>query len=266
MERIGNLACPSSKPHFVHPIHADSSSADQLAIPVAFEREYLVDREDSEGVATLKSPLKKSWKVKLNDFKFTDGWEDFYKAHELSTGYYLAFQYQGHDLIFRVWVFTLSYCEVEYSTESLMMSEGEDENEMDRAESVGTSKGNCECEGNGEIKSNGKGRKEPTSSDQVEVDSEESNVDDYDELEEAIPTKFAKSNILDDVETVFLIDEERKEWPIKLTRRSDGYGVHFGSGWKDFQSEKRLKKGDICLFEQKSEDKLEFTVSIIKEI
>ncbi|XP_026440887.1 B3 domain-containing protein Os03g0620500-like [Papaver somniferum] len=130
---------------------------------------------------------------------------------------------------------------------------------------------------------------------EVEVDSEESHVDDYDELEEVsdddatsiskyphfiatlksynigrsfltIPTKFAKSNIPDDVETVFLIDEERKEWPVRLTRRRDDYGVHFGLGWKDFQSQKRLKKGDICLFEQKNEDKLVFTVSIIREI
>ncbi|KAI3913493.1 hypothetical protein MKW98_003972 [Papaver atlanticum] len=205
MERMGNLAFSSSKPHFFQPIHADSSSADQL-------------------------------KVKLNDFKFTDGWPEFYKAHELSTEYFLAFQYQGHDFIFRVWVFDL-----------------------------------------------------------IEVDSEESHADADDELEEVseddatriskyphfiatlksynigrsfltIPTKFAKLNIPDDVETVVLIDEERKEWPIKLTRRSDGYGVHFGFGWKDFQSEKRLKKGDICLFEQENEDKLAFTVSIIREI
>ncbi|XP_026429929.1 E3 ubiquitin-protein ligase SPL2-like [Papaver somniferum] len=54
-----------------------------LAIPIAFQNDYLVDREDSEGVATLKSPLK-TWKVKLNDFMFTDGWPEFYKAHELS--------------------------------------------------------------------------------------------------------------------------------------------------------------------------------------
>ncbi|KAI3968453.1 hypothetical protein MKW92_020316, partial [Papaver armeniacum] len=95
------------------------------AIP---QTDYLVDREDSEGVATLKSPLK-SWKVKLNDFKFTDGWPEFYKAHELSTGYFVAFQYEGHDLIFQVWVFDLSYCEIEYSVTPLM-SESEDENEM----------------------------------------------------------------------------------------------------------------------------------------
>ncbi|KAI3842663.1 hypothetical protein MKX03_027327 [Papaver bracteatum] len=105
MERMGNLAFSSSKPHIFQPIHADSSSADQL-------------------------------KVKLNDFKFTDGWPEFYKAHELK---------------------------------SLMMSESEDGNEMDRAESVGTSKGNGESEGKGEIKNKGKGqgqgRKEQTSSD-----------------------------------------------------------------------------------------------------
>ncbi|KAI3885524.1 hypothetical protein MKW92_028342 [Papaver armeniacum] len=71
MEKMGNLASSSSKPHFFQPIHPDCSSADQLAIPKAFQVDYLVDREDSEGVATLKSPLK-SWKVKLNDFKFTD--------------------------------------------------------------------------------------------------------------------------------------------------------------------------------------------------
>ncbi|XP_026441349.1 B3 domain-containing protein REM8-like [Papaver somniferum] len=331
MERMGNLTSSISKPHFFQPIHPDCSSADHLAIPIAFQRDYLVDREDSEGVATLKSPLK-IWKVKLNDFKFTDGWPEFYKAHELSTGYFLAFQYEGHDLIFRVWVFDLSYCEVEYSITPLM-SEGEDENEMhcgetgtegmDRAESIGTSKGKGESEGQiqgrkeqtspddsegmyraesigtskgkGESEGQIQGRKEQTSSDdsEVEEDSEETLDDEDDEMQEVneddavsvskyphfvatlksynigrsfltIPTKFAQSNIPDDVGDIVLIDEEGKEWPIKLTRRSDGYGVHFGFGWYDFQSKKRLKKGDICLFEQENEDQLEFTVSIIR--
>ncbi|KAI3842664.1 hypothetical protein MKX03_027328 [Papaver bracteatum] len=80
MER---MVCSSSKPHFFQPILPGSSSA-HARIPKAFQTDYLVDGEDSEGVATLMStPLKKSWKVKLNDFKFTDGWEDFLKAHDL---------------------------------------------------------------------------------------------------------------------------------------------------------------------------------------
>ncbi|KAI3842667.1 hypothetical protein MKX03_027331 [Papaver bracteatum] len=301
LEKMENLACSSSKPHFFQPIHPDCSSADQLAIPKAFQVDYLVDREDSEGVATLKSPLK-SWKVKLNDFKFTDGWPEFYKAHELSTGYFLAFQYEGHDLIFQVWVFDLSYCEVEYSVTPLM-SEGEEENEMhsgetgiegmDRSESIGSSKGNGESEGKSKCEC--QGRKEQTSSDdsEVEEDSEETLDDEDDETVEVtdddaisvskyphfvttlksynigrsfltIPTKFAQSNIPEDVGDVVLIDEEGNEWPIKLTRRSDGYGVHFGFGWYDFQLAKGLKKGDICLFEQENEDQLEFTVSIIR--
>ncbi|KAI3901940.1 hypothetical protein MKW92_014683 [Papaver armeniacum] len=139
MEKMGNLASSSSKPHFFQPMHPDCSSADQLAIPKAFQVDYLVGREDSEGVATLKSPLK-SWKVKLNDFKFTDGWPEFYKAHEL----------------------------IEYP----VMSEGEDENEMhcgetgiegmDRAQSIGTSKGKDESES--KSKGQGQGRQEETSS------------------------------------------------------------------------------------------------------
>ncbi|KAI3934154.1 hypothetical protein MKX01_008246, partial [Papaver californicum] len=117
------------EPHFFQPILPGSSSAHLLPIPKAFQTDYLVDREDSEGVATLKSPLK-SWKVKLNDFKFTDGWEEFFKVHELqSMSNILVFQYEGHDLIFQVWVFDLSLCEVEYSI-SPLMSEGEDENQM----------------------------------------------------------------------------------------------------------------------------------------
>ncbi|KAI3841467.1 hypothetical protein MKX03_021116, partial [Papaver bracteatum] len=144
MERMGNLSFSSSKPHFFQPIHPGSSSAHQLLIPKAFQLDYLVDREYSEGVATLKSPLK-SWKVKLNDSKFTDGWAELYKVHELRTGNFLASQYEGHDLIFQVWVFDLSYCG------------GVDENEMhfgetgiegmDRAESIclGEDKGKGKC-------------------------------------------------------------------------------------------------------------------------
>ncbi|KAI3949548.1 hypothetical protein MKX01_014063, partial [Papaver californicum] len=61
MERMG-------KPQLFQPILPGSSSAHLLPIPKAFQTDYLVDREDSEG---------------LNDFRFTDGWEEFFKAHEL---------------------------------------------------------------------------------------------------------------------------------------------------------------------------------------
>ncbi|KAI3902718.1 hypothetical protein MKW92_010523 [Papaver armeniacum] len=133
MEKMGNLASSRSKPHFFQPIHPDCSSADQLAIPKAFQVDYLVDREDSEGVATLKSPLK-SWKVKLNDFKFTDGWPEFYKAHQL----------------------------IEYP----VMSEGEDENEMHCCETGIEGMYRAESKGKDESKSKskGQGRQEETSS------------------------------------------------------------------------------------------------------
>ncbi|KAI3902723.1 hypothetical protein MKW92_010528, partial [Papaver armeniacum] len=172
------------------------------------------------------------------------------------------------------WVFDLSYCQVEYP----VMSEGEDENEMHCGETGIEGMDRAESKGKDESK--------------IEEDSEET-LDDDDEIEKVndddainvskyphfvatlksynigrsfltIPTKFAQSNIPDDVGDLVLIDEEGKEWPIKLTRRRDGYGVHFGFGWYDFQSEKGLKEGDICLFEQQNEDQLEFTVNIIR--
>ncbi|MCL7050232.1 hypothetical protein MKW94_009362 [Papaver nudicaule] len=72
----------SYKPHFFQPILPGSSSEHVLPIPKAFQRDYLVNGEDSNGIAILKSPLK-SWKVKLNDFKLTEGWAAFFKAHDL---------------------------------------------------------------------------------------------------------------------------------------------------------------------------------------
>ncbi|KAI3985381.1 hypothetical protein MKX01_033695 [Papaver californicum] len=288
MRKMGKLACSRSKPHFFRPIHSDSSSEHQLAIPIAFQREYLVDIEDSEGgVATLKSPLK-SWKIKLNhEFKFTYGWEDFYKAHELSTGNFLVFEYEGRDLIFQVWVFDLSLCEVEYSTQSLM-SEGEGENEMHFGQIGAEGMYRAEGKGRGKRKRKGKGlgKKEQAFSNdsEVEEDSEESHDnDDATSISKyrhfittlksynigrsflAIPTKFSKTYITDDVGDVVLMDEEGKEWPVKLTRRKDSYGVNFGYGWYDFQLKKGLKEGDICLFEQENEDAMEFTVSIIRK-
>ncbi|MCL7024510.1 hypothetical protein MKW94_015045 [Papaver nudicaule] len=72
----------SYRTHFFQPILPNSSSAHFIPIPKAFQRDYLIGREDSEGVATHLSPLK-SWKVKLNEFRFTDGWAEFFKSHEL---------------------------------------------------------------------------------------------------------------------------------------------------------------------------------------
>lgn len=269
------MVCSSSKPHFFRPILPDSSSAHVPIIPKAFQTDYLVDTEDSEGVATLKStPLKKSWKVKLNDFKFTDGWEHFFKAHELSMGNILVFEYEGHDLIFQVWVFDLSCCEVEYSTESLM-SEGIVKNEihhcetgakgMDRAAGISKGKGKCKVEEDSEECDD---KLEETKEDATNISKCPHFITTLKSYNIGrsfltIPRIFSKSNIPDDVETIILKDKEGKEMPIKLIRRKDSYGVNFGFGWYDFQFEKGLKKGDICLFEQENEDEMEFTVSVI---
>ncbi|MCL7026428.1 hypothetical protein MKW94_021041 [Papaver nudicaule] len=80
MEKPASL---SYKPNFFERILPGYSSAHVFRIPKAFQRDYLVSGENSEGIATLKSTLK-SWNVKLNDFKFREGWAEFFKAHELS--------------------------------------------------------------------------------------------------------------------------------------------------------------------------------------
>ncbi|KAI3913492.1 hypothetical protein MKW98_003971 [Papaver atlanticum] len=248
MER---MVCSSSKPHFFQPILPGSSSA-HVRIPKAFQTDYLVDGEDSEAVATLKStPLKKSWKVKLNDFKFTDGWEDFLKDHELGMGNVLVFEYEGHDLIFQVWVFDLSCCEVEYSTEPLM-SEGGVKNETHFEEDS--------KESDDEL--------EKTTEDATRMSMGPNFLATLKSYSIGrsflpIPRIFSKAIIPDDVETVVLKDEGGKIWPIKLTRRKDTGGVNLGFGWYDFQYEKGLKEGDICLFEQENENEMEFTVRII---
>ncbi|KAJ3698243.1 hypothetical protein LUZ61_001948 [Rhynchospora tenuis] len=71
--------------------------------------------------ATLLSPLGKFWDIDLHqegDNLYLDGgWSDFAKAHDLLTGYFVVFRYEGN-MIFTVKVFDGTCCLKEYELAS----------------------------------------------------------------------------------------------------------------------------------------------------
>ncbi|KAJ4763184.1 transcriptional factor B3 family protein [Rhynchospora pubera] len=90
----------------------------KLHIPQKFMKHLDGHRHNK---ATLLSPLGKFWDIDLHqegDNLYLDGgWSDFAKAHDLLTGYFVVFRYEGN-MIFTVKVFDGTCCLKEYELAS----------------------------------------------------------------------------------------------------------------------------------------------------
>jgi B3 DNA binding domain len=69
-------------------------------------------------LATLFSPIGKFWHVETShigqDMYFQKGWSEFAKVHDLQTGYFLVFRYEGN-MIFKVKIFDTTCCLKDYT-------------------------------------------------------------------------------------------------------------------------------------------------------
>lgn len=87
-------------------------------IPVAFFLKHVEGRNDQNKIATLRSDASdKTWLVKRDGLKFTDGWEDFAFAHDLRTGDIVVFRHEG-EMVFHVTALGPSCCEIQYTYSS----------------------------------------------------------------------------------------------------------------------------------------------------
>ncbi|KAJ3693389.1 hypothetical protein LUZ60_008869 [Juncus effusus] len=78
--------------------------------------------------ATLYVPGGTNWHVEIHkndgDVFFGTGWPEFAKAHDLHTGYFLIFRYEGN-MVFNITVFDTTCCDKEYARTPVMQSSPE---------------------------------------------------------------------------------------------------------------------------------------------
>jgi len=87
-------------------------------IPVAFFSKHVEGRNNQNKTVTLRSDAAdKTWLVKMDGLKLTDGWEDFAFAHDLRIGDIVVFRLEG-EMVFHVTALGPSCCEIQYHTSS----------------------------------------------------------------------------------------------------------------------------------------------------
>ncbi|CAA7052994.1 unnamed protein product [Microthlaspi erraticum] len=104
--------------------------SNMMRIPTRFSN--LLGAQLSD-IVTFETPVgfKRSIKLKrINDeIWFAEGWSEFAEAHSISEGHFLLFEYKGNSS-FRVMIFDVSACEIEYPTDAVLISDSDDENEI----------------------------------------------------------------------------------------------------------------------------------------
>ncbi|XP_077224922.1 B3 domain-containing protein REM10-like [Tasmannia lanceolata] len=238
----------SHKPQFLKPILPDSFQ--KISIPIAFHK-YLVG--EKSDIAILKSPLGKSWSVKvkgcINGVFFEKGWEDFVAEHSLCSGDILVFQYEGN-MVFNVTVFDKTACEKSYEKKTGKQRERKNEEHV-KASKVPPHSGEKKVgiEGSSSYKP-----KAPHFVTTIKP----SNLS-YDYLN--IPRKFVVANSLGNVRKITIKDPERRSFPVTMSRNSLRDVTFFAGGWRRFALSNKLEEGDECIFELMAKDVMEVRIS-----
>ncbi|KAG2331677.1 hypothetical protein Bca52824_002857 [Brassica carinata] len=89
-----------------------------LSVPIAFFRKHVQGSYDHIKTAKLRTDASdKTWLVKVDGLKLTDGWKDFAGAHDLRVGDIIIFRHEG-DMVFHVTPFGPSCCAIQYTSPS----------------------------------------------------------------------------------------------------------------------------------------------------
>lgn len=88
-------------------------------IPIPFFLKHLQGRnQDHVKIAKLTTDASdRTWTVKIDGLKLTDGWEDFAVAHDLRIGDIIVFRHE-RELVFHITAMGPSFCEIQYTSSS----------------------------------------------------------------------------------------------------------------------------------------------------
>ncbi|XP_010487826.1 PREDICTED: B3 domain-containing protein At3g18960-like [Camelina sativa] len=100
---------------------------DMMKIPPTFVK---LQGSKLPDVVTLETPVgfKRSIKLKRigQEIWFHEGWSEFAEAHSIKEGHFLLFQYYEISS-FRVIIFNVSACEIEYPRDAVHISDSDDD-------------------------------------------------------------------------------------------------------------------------------------------
>ncbi|CDY16180.1 BnaA09g29140D [Brassica napus] len=231
-----------NNPHFFQPLLPGFHT--HLNIPVAFFLKHVQESNDHIKTAKLTTDASaKTWLVKVDGVRLTDGWEDFAVGHDLRIGDITIFRHEG-EMVFHVTAFGPSCCDIQYTSAS---SHNINDDSQDQTNNAVT--GNSSGEKRKRVKKNPR-TKEDSSSDHSQFVAHVSPSSlSSDRL--YIPTGFARSNGLDNMsgkEIIVLLNEEGRSWNLNMTYNKVGMQTFVRPGWRRFCAENGMKKGHHYTF------------------
>ncbi|KAF2549293.1 hypothetical protein F2Q70_00020802 [Brassica cretica] len=229
-----------TNPHFFQPLLPGFHT--HLNIPVAFFSKHVQGRNKHIKTAKLRTDASaKTWLVKINGLRFTDGWEDFAVAHELRIGDIIIFRHEG-EMVFHVTAFGPSCCDIQYTSAS-------SHNIIDDSQDQANNTGNSSGEKRKRVKKNPRTKEESSSDHSHFVAHVSPSSLSCDRL--YVPKGFAMSNGLDNMsgKEIVLLNEEGRSWNLNITYNESGMHTFVRPGWRSFCAENGMNQGHHCTFE-----------------
>ncbi|ESQ34300.1 hypothetical protein EUTSA_v10009500mg, partial [Eutrema salsugineum] len=224
-----------TKPHFFQPLLPGFHS--HLNMPVSFFSKHVEGRHNQNKTAKLRSDAsEKTWSVKMDGLKFTDGWEDFAVAHDLRIGDIIIFRHEG-DMVFHVTALGPSCCEIQYTSSTSNETDGNGDDQTNHI-------GNRTRVKRKRVKKNRRKKAESSSSDHSHFEAKVSASSlEMDRL--YLPRIFARSNGLDKMsgEKILLLNEEGRSWNLNLKYNEAGMHTFIRPGWRRFCAQNGMKQG-----------------------
>ncbi|KAK1296414.1 B3 domain-containing protein REM10 [Acorus calamus] len=228
----------------------------KLSIPPIFVKKHLAHLSSSKSIATIKSPLGRSWNVNANVKEkgcfFEDGWRVFVRDHDLRVSDFLVFEYKGR-LNFSVKLFNGSGCEKEYKSGTKVdvppttspngcTKQGSSDNECKITSKKRTTESTPPRNGietKAIYQQNGNSFFEAT----IKL----SNLS-YSYMQ--IPCKFAAMNGFQEKGEIMVRDPAGREWQLKISHCGKLKSETSLSGeWLNLAKVNGLEVGDVCVFE-----------------
>ncbi|EFH57074.1 hypothetical protein ARALYDRAFT_901447 [Arabidopsis lyrata subsp. lyrata] len=205
--------------HFFKPLLPGFHS--HLTIPVAFFFKNIEGRNEQKTAELRSDASNKTWKVKIDGQRLTNGWRDFALAHDLRIGDIIVFR-QERDMTFHVTMLGPSCCEIQYVSC------------LDNQNNRGTIQ-----------------RKKKKAESSLDLSCFVANVTPsnlrYDSLN--LPMCFVRANGLDNrCGEMILINEKGRSWTVALKRKKSCATTYIRRGWRNFCNANGLRAGSFFTF------------------
>ncbi|KAG2249792.1 hypothetical protein Bca52824_089420 [Brassica carinata] len=215
------LSSPAN-PHFFQPLLSGFQSHPK--IPVTFFSKHIEGKHEGKTVELRSDSSDRTWKVKMEGHRLTEGWKEFAKAHDLRIYDVVIFRQEG-DMLFHVTAFGTSCCEIQYAPSGIHVKVKEE------SEEVGESS-----------------RREKESSSKPTCFSQYVTATNLSRGAVGVPLDFARRNGLNKGRRVIALrNQEGKTWESKLKTTRSGQ-VFICRNWRSFCTASKLKIGDSFQF------------------